>query len=101
MSVTFVNLFISVVIYMVGFFFSVCRRWQMLVHGMFTKVTRLEIAPGNLGLFGPITSNIISKLLILSGPTLKSLKLQSIDYSTRRNILKIVGKYYLHLLVAV
>ncbi|XP_071536608.1 putative RNA-binding protein EEED8.10 [Panulirus ornatus] len=70
----------------------VCRRWQMLVHGMFTKVTRLEIAPGNLGLFGPITSNIISKLLILSGPTLKSLKLQSIEHATRRNILKIVGQ---------
>ncbi|XP_045594424.1 F-box/LRR-repeat protein 7 isoform X2 [Procambarus clarkii] len=70
----------------------VCRRWQMLVHGMFTKMNSLEIAPGKLGLFGPVTGAILGKLLLLAGPTLKSLKVQSVDYCSRRNVLKIIGQ---------
>lgn len=65
----------------------------MLVHGLFTKVNRLEIDPNWLGINAPITKSIVSKLLILSGPTLKELKLLSVDHATRGNILKIVGKY--------
>ncbi|KAK4308860.1 hypothetical protein Pmani_007252 [Petrolisthes manimaculis] len=70
----------------------VCRRWQMLVHGLFTKINRLEIDPKWLGINTPITRSIISKLLILSGPTLKDLKLLSVDHATRGSIMKIVGQ---------
>ncbi|XP_053655102.1 uncharacterized protein [Cherax quadricarinatus] len=70
----------------------VCRRWQMLVHGMFTKMSSLEIAPEKLGLYGPITSPILGKLLILAGLTLKSLKVQSVDFCSKRHVLKIIGQ---------
>lgn len=66
----------------------------MLVHGLFGKVSRLEIDPYYMGGINvPITRSIISKLLILSGPTLRELKLLRVGDATRGNILKIVGKY--------
>ncbi|XP_042857388.1 F-box/LRR-repeat protein 7-like isoform X2 [Penaeus japonicus] len=69
----------------------VCRRWQMLIYGMFAK-SSLELSPGKLNLFGPLTRSVVSKLLILSGSQLKDLRVKNVDYATRSNILKVVGQ---------
>ncbi|XP_047499019.1 F-box/LRR-repeat protein 20-like isoform X1 [Penaeus chinensis] len=69
----------------------VCRRWQMLIYGMFAK-SSLELSPTKLNLFGPLTHSVVSKLLILSGSQLKELRVKNVDYATRSNILKVVGQ---------
>lgn len=71
---------------------GVCRRWQMLVHRHFSKMTTLEINESSLEIAPPFTKAIISKLLILSGPNLKSLKVQRADFATKQNILKIISQ---------
>ncbi|XP_047499020.1 F-box/LRR-repeat protein 20-like isoform X2 [Penaeus chinensis] len=68
-----------------------CRRWQMLIYGMFAK-SSLELSPTKLNLFGPLTHSVVSKLLILSGSQLKELRVKNVDYATRSNILKVVGQ---------
>ncbi|XP_068230229.1 uncharacterized protein [Palaemon carinicauda] len=70
----------------------VCRRWQMLIHKLFARRTSLNLCRESLGLCGPLTRTIVSKLLILSGPTLRELKVQNIDYSTRHNILRMIAQ---------
>ncbi|MPC17776.1 Cold-inducible RNA-binding protein [Portunus trituberculatus] len=71
---------------------GVCRRWQMLVHRHFSKMTTLEINESTLEIAPPFTKAVISKLLILSGPNLKSLKVQRADFATKQNILKIISQ---------
>ncbi|XP_063876436.1 F-box/LRR-repeat protein 2-like [Scylla paramamosain] len=71
---------------------GVCRRWQMLVHRFFSKMTTLEINEGSLEIAPPFTKAMISKLLILSGPNLRSLKVQRADFATKQNILKIISQ---------
>ncbi|KAG0693831.1 F-box protein SKP2A [Chionoecetes opilio] len=71
---------------------GVCRRWQMLVHRHFSKMTNLEINEEALEISPPFTKGIISKLLILSGPNLRALKVQRTDFATRQNILKIISQ---------
>ena len=65
----------------------------MLVHRHFSKMTTLEINESSLDIAPPFTKAIISKLLILSGPNLKSLKVQRADLVTKQNILKIISKW--------
>lgn len=71
---------------------GVCRRWQMLVHMHFSKMTTLEINESSLEIAPPFTRPIISKLLILSGPNLRSLKVERIDFATQENILRIISQ---------
>lgn len=70
----------------------VCRRWQVLVHMHFSKMTALEISERFLEIAPPFTRPIISKLLVLSGRNLKSLKVERIDFATGENILRIISK---------
>lgn len=71
---------------------GVCRRWQMLVHRHFSRTTTLDINEVALGLEPPFTKGVISKLLILTGPYLKSLKVQRTDLAAKENIFKIIGQ---------
>lgn len=70
----------------------VCRRWQMLIFKLFARRTSLNLCRETVGLCGPLSRSIVAKLLILSGPTLKELKVQNIDYSTRHNILRMIAQ---------
>lgn len=70
----------------------VCRRWQMLIHKLFVRRTSLSLNREALGLCGPLTRSIVGKLLILSGPTLKQLKVQNVDHSTRQNVLRMIAQ---------
>lgn len=76
---------------------GVCRRWQTLLHWYLSKMTRLEISEESLGISPPFTKAIVSKLLTLCGPSLRSLKVQDVDFATRQNILQIVGQLCPHL----
>ncbi|XP_050723481.1 F-box/LRR-repeat protein 7-like isoform X4 [Eriocheir sinensis] len=75
----------------------VCRRWQMLLHCYYSKKVNLEITEDSLGIPAPFCKSLVSKLLILSGPNLRSLKVQKIDFVARQNILKIIGQLCPHL----
>ncbi|XP_050716596.1 uncharacterized protein LOC126998657 isoform X2 [Eriocheir sinensis] len=76
---------------------KMCRRWQTLLHWYLSKMTRLEISEESLGISPPFTKAIVSKLLTLCGPSLRSLKVQDVDFATRQNILQIVGQLCPHL----
>ncbi|CAL4059874.1 unnamed protein product [Meganyctiphanes norvegica] len=71
----------------------VCRRWQALLYVMFGSTTHLNLSENYL-IENSLHVNkaMISKMLLLTGETLKSLSLSETDYTLKKKLFLIIAQ---------